>query len=338
MSNKSVINDAILDTGIGGPESGITDAFYGIDHRSAGTAFPKNTDRQGLVLFTRPRLNLTYNNLSSLRRFSRYLSSDRKSLHRAIRCLLDPRLADQLITDNEMDSIVDNKQAFITLLTNTCLTVSGFPDTTVDTYTAPEGIRKESWGMIDSVAEINQPIDITCNFANMYGDPISHLFELWTAYAGYIYSGELVPYPDQIYKREIDYQTRLWRLVLDSNGQYVTKIGSLIAGFPMVGMSGAHYDYAREDINIRSTDQISVPFRFFGCEYEDPILIHEFNLTVGYFNPIMRNINTMLQKYRKLELYEINENNHRGYPRIDPITRELQWWVSKDSVSVRGQE
>lgn len=324
MSNSSIIDSVVSMTGMSRPNGAMTDMFAGFDHRNAGTAFPRNTDHQGLVFFSRPRINLTYDNILTNRIFTPLLAESPKSPYRAIRCMLDPVIGAELKSD-----IFDVKQAFMPLLTNTCLTISGFPDLTLNTYTSTEGIRKESFSMVDDVGEINGVFDITANFANAYGDPITKLFHAWTLYSGYVYSGDMVPYPEQIIEREIDYHTRIWRLVLDERKKFVTKIGSVVAAFPMANPLGAFFNYSREDHFIKENDQISIPFRCMGVEYEDPILLHEFNLTVQMFNGQMRD-GQRETSYRKLSDVELVYNNFKGYPRIDLLTRELEWWVPKN--------
>lgn len=97
----------------------MADVYNGLDHRNAGAAFQKNTDHQGLTLFTRPQLNLTYNNVLADRQLLPLLDEEPGSMYRAIRSMLDPRLA-------LSSRLFDPKQAFITVLTNTLVNVSGF--------------------------------------------------------------------------------------------------------------------------------------------------------------------------------------------------------------------
>lgn len=310
----------------------ITDVYRGIDHRDAGSPFQKNNDHQGLVLFTRPRLNLTYNNVMADRQLRALLSEEPYSMYRAIRCMLDPELSKGRAGREIVKSAVfDERQAFMPLLSNTLLNLSGFPDITSNTYTSTEGKRKESYSIIDDVAEVNGAYDVTANFANIKGDPITAMFHFWTRYAGNVYSGDMVPYPEAIVENEIDYQTRIWRIVLDSSKRYVTKIGCASAAFPMASPLGAAFNYNREEPFISENDQISVPFRCMGAEYNDPILYTEFNLVVQLFNPAMKDGNRE-NLMVKLPNQILNEFNFIGYPRISEDL-ELEWWISKDEYT-----
>lgn len=306
----------------------IGDVFRGIDHRNGGASYQKNNDHQGITLFTRPLLNLTYNNVLADRQLHPLLAEDTRHINRAIRLMLDP----QLHKRNVRSDIFDDRQAFITILSGTLLNISGFPDLTLNAYTSPEGVRKESFSIVDDVAEINSAFDITASFANIAGDPITTLFQVWSRYMGNVYSGDMVPYPNFIVENEIDYQTRIWRIILDPTKRYVKKIGCANACFPLASPLGAAFNYTSDRPYNADSDQISIPFRCVGAEYNDPILFDEFNITVQYFNSQMRDENREILMHR-LSDSEINVFNYRGYPRIDPQTLRLEWWITKEEYS-----
>ncbi len=318
------INKINRGSGFSDTYGSIGDIFRGIDHRNAGSSYQKNNDHQGLTLFTRPMFNLTYNNVLADRQLHPLLAEDTRHMYRAIRVMLDPQISKR----NVESDIFDNRQAFITLLSGTLLNISGFPVLTINSYTSPEGVRKESYSIVDDVAEINSAFDMTATFANIQGDPITTLFQTWSHYMGNVYSGDMVPYPDFIVENEIDYQTRIWRLVLDSSKRYVKKIGCANACFPLASPLGAAFNYTNDRPYSDGNDQISIPFRCVGAEYNDPLLFDEFNLTVQYFNPEMRDGNRDIMMHR-LSDTEVNAFNYRGYPRIDPKSLRLEWWINK---------
>lgn len=325
-NDRPRINDLSRERGFGRMFGTMTDLYRGIDHRHAGTAAQKNTDHQGLVLFTRPQLNLSYNNVVADRSLTPLLDENPRSMWRALRAMLDPK-------GNYASDLFDNRQAFITVMSNTLDTLSGFPDVTVNTYTSTEGMRKEAYSIVDDVAEINGTYDITANFANVEGDPISMLLHAWVRYAGYVYSGEMVPYPEFVAENRVDYQTRIWRIILDVNKRFVKRIVCANAAFPMASPMGAGSNYDRSQPYIQDNEQISMPFRCMGAEYNDPILYHEFNDTVQFFNPGMRD-DRRGATYIKLKPSQQNEFGFWGYPRINLETLELEWWVSKQDSAL----
>lgn len=307
-----------------------TNNLFGINHRGSGAPLPTNTDQQGLTFFTRPRLNLSYDNLIANRVFSVLASQndnrkDAGTLPGAIRSMLDP----QLFIEHGMRSpLFDEKSAFIPILTNNLMSMSGWPDIALDTYTSKEGIYKESFSMVDGTAQIFNTYTATATFRNVAGDPISLLFTIWVLYASLVYNGEMTPYPDSIIENEIDYQTRIYRLVLDKEKKFVQKIGACGAGFPIASPLGAAFNFSNDTAYNRDSDQISIPFQCMGANYLDPILIKEFNEVVELFNPAMKPA-FRTSAHVKLFGDELKYFNHRGYPRIDPSTYELEWWVDK---------
>jgi len=67
-------------------------AMYGLNHAKIDNIIPENRDNEGYVFFTRPQLNLTYGNISNMRKFMSLLSTQPNSIQRYVRVMLDPRL------------------------------------------------------------------------------------------------------------------------------------------------------------------------------------------------------------------------------------------------------
>ena len=334
-------------SGLGNLTEAMANAIYGINHRGVGNPIPYNTDNQGLTFFTRPRLNLSYDNISMDRRLTPLLTRDVYTYQRAIRVLLDPVGAYNDLASVGYNStngsryrssegpivtpLVDRRNPFIVLLTNNILSLNGWPDPVVAYFNAKPGPKRETWGMIDDVADFFDSFDLQANFRNIAGDPITLLFEAWRRYAALVYEGVLMPYPDAVVENEIDYMTRIYRLVLDPSRQFVTKIAACGAAFPTSSALGAAFNYTSDaPFNQETAQQISIPFHCYGAIYNDPILFKEFNDLVGYFNNDMLD-NVRAQRLVKLQVAELNMFNTRGcYPRIHPLTHELEWWVPND--------
>lgn len=317
--------------------SAVTDTFYGINHRGTGSPVPFNADQHGLTFFTKPRLNLSYDNARVDSVFLPYMVEDRKSPYRAIRCYLDSdaalgREVDGTTGDAIESDLVDPHNPFIAILTNNLVSISGWPDLTVDTYTSKEGIQREAWSMYDGMAKNYTVWPATANFRNIVADPISLMFQVWATYGSHVKLGTMVPYPDSIIEREKDYETKIYRLVLDPTRRYVRKYAATIA-FPTAAPLGAAFNYSIDTPYNRENDQISIPFQCQGFEAMDPILIDEFNMTVVEFNGRMAD-NVRERFHTKLSGVSLDICNRRGYPRIDPVTLELEWWVPNDEYKI----
>lgn len=327
---------------IGSVDSAISNSVYGINHRQMPGAIQINKDYYGYTFFTRPELNFTSENLRMVRKFAPLLSSNPNSWQRIIRCSLDPL---QATLYNVTSPLVDEQQAFIPLLTNHLISINGWPDEVAPTWTSQEGVYKEAISMIDGITDIYSTYDITANFRNIPGDPITSLFMNWYRYSSAVYVGVMVPYMEKIIRNEIDYNTRIYRLVMDHSKRFVRKIGACGAAFPFTAPIGAAFNYESDGPINKSNDQISIPLRCMGAMYQDDILIYEFNGVVIKFNSSMKNDNfsvVTLKNEKTNESYLAEKHssytqipadlltlfNNRGYPRINPETYELTWWVN----------
>ena len=293
-----------------------------------------NSDNHGLTFFTRPRLNLSYDNISGVRNFSPLLTGDENTLPRAIRCILDP-VSHRGIDNSQIRGlhtplscpIVDPDNAFIPLLSNLLISISGWNDSVMDTHTSPNGLANESWSMVDSLPMDYTTNDLSVNLKNMSGDPITLMMHIWTQYASRVSEGSMLPWPECIAENEKDYDTRIYRLVLDQSRKYVTKIAACGYGFPYVNPLGAAFNFDVSQPTIQDNAEISIPFKCSGVIYNDPILVIEFNSLVAEYLPSMENgkrEGTMI----KLKDEEKDFFNYNSYPRISEDGRmELEWWV-----------
>jgi hypothetical protein len=334
-STRDALDKVFQNTAVGPLSTAIGDSFYGINHRQTPNPIQINKDFHGLAFFTRPRLNLTSENLRAVRQLGPLLNNEPASLQRIIRCLLDPEIAKGRGGTILSSPFVDPGQAFIPILTNHLISMSGWPDIIAPTFTSQEGVNKEAWSLVDGVTEPLQTFDITANFRNIPGDPITTMMLIWVHYQSMVYRGLLVPYPEMIIENEIDYQTRIYRLVLDASKTRVQKIAACGAAFPLNVPIGGAFDFdASRPINQAMSDQISINFRCMGAMYQDDILVKEFNDTVTLFNIMMDDRNREAGMVQ-IPMQALGVFNNRGYPHINPNTYKLEWWVSADDYSER---
>lgn len=321
-------------SGYGNLTEAATNAVFGLNHRGVGNPIPYNTDNHGLTFFTRPRLNLSYDNVAMDRRLTPLLTEEKLSYQRAIRTILDPIGA---YSRGVTTPLVDHKSPFIALLTNNLLSLSGWPDPTVGFFNSKEGPAKESWSMIDDVSRNFGTFDLQASFRNIAGDPITLLFNTWLIYATRVYDGLMMPYPDAIIENEIDYMTRIYRLVLDPSRQYVQKIAACGAAFPTSSALGAAFNFSSDTpFNQDNAQQISIPIHCIGCDYQDPILVKEFNDIGCLFNndlyAALGAPSSAMEagNMRRLAPEELSLFNYYGYPLIHPASHKLSWWVYMD--------
>lgn len=349
---------------LGSPARALTNNLYGINHRNVKGIIPENRDSYGLVFFTRPQLNLSSGNLRNIRKFYSLLTTNNKSIHTYVRCMLDPRLAlpdggytgikntmgltpderndeklmrevSKLYGPKQIQSpLVDEKLGFIPILTNSIKSLKGWPDITLPTFTSKEGLKREQWSIADGAIDIYESFDLDCTFRNIKEEPLILMFETWLRYMALVFEGMIGPYMDFMIENEIDYMTRIYRLVLDESKLFVKKIAAVGAAFPVNVPNGTFFDYEDTEKYNQGAKDINIRFKCMGAEYNDDILIKEFNAVSKIFNPFIETeiTNKTLVKvpFNLLELF-----NNRGYPIIDPQTLELCWYVYKDSSTVK---
>ena len=319
----------ILSSGyIGDLDSSMTNMFRGINHRQNPGLIAINRDTYGLTLFTRPTLNLSTGNLKNNRNMIKLLNPDQNSYARAIRVCFDYELQSKGITTD----LFDNQSAFITILTNTLTSMSGWPDMSLPIHTSKSGLFKEEWAIPDGHVRIDYTFDLTCNFQNLEGDPINFMLQTWIEYMSATFMANMAPYPKYSINNRFDAFTGIYRLVLDETKTKIQKIARTgLGAFPINTRSGSSFDFDLDKPLNQSNDEVSYSFKAIGACYNDEILYREFNLTNFFFNDLLvdkvRDI-----YYAKVPLQYIQYFNWKGYPLINEKTIELEWWVPKQDL------
>ena len=327
MANGDATLQRVLRSlGRGSVKSAYTEMLFGPNHRGAGNAVPMNNEQYGLTFFTRPNLNLSYDNIKFVRTLTPLLADNPQSIQRAIRAYLDPEGSRR---DYKCD-LVDPYNAFMPLLENNLVSISGWPDIVVDKYTSKEGMYKEQYSHVDGFPNIYNAYSLSANFRNIVRDPITYLFYVWTQYSILVHEGTLDPRPSSILENEIDYNTRIYRLTLDPSRRFVLRMNACGASFPVSNPVGSIFNISSDEkYTNRDIDQVAIEFQALGaCPY-DPILIQEFNDVVEIFNPNMMN-GRRQNVYKKIPSIYLPMFNYKGYPHINYQTSELEWWISTE--------
>lgn len=304
------------------------EALFGINRHDILDTRETPTDHVGFTFFVRPMMNMGQSNIRHDRTLLSYLSTIDNDVKNYCRIMLD-RLVEK--DENIHCEFADNQSAFIPILTNNLLNLSGFVDVSVDSYVSSAGSRKQQYNMLDGTDELNESIDFTATFKNTYDDAVYSLFTLWLRYMVKVKEGILSPYPAFIARRLVDSHSRIFRLVMTEDKRFVKRIAATGPIYPDVNSVGKYFDVNEGEAYNRETKIHSVKFKAMGVEYNDPILIREFNRTVEFFNPAMRKIAAGAKPESvgmiKLSPYGELYIRMKGYPLIDEQTNELSWYV-----------
>lgn len=339
------LDDYFQTTPIGSLNRAIGNHLYGINHRQTPNAVPSNKDIYGYTFVVRPQLNFQSDNIRNVRQLSSLLNSNPSSIQSYVRCMLDARIqTGYKLHKNSKGSVaafnnpfVDMQMAFIPVITNSLVSVSGWPDITPHVHTSPAGNYKETHSMIDGVSRNFEEYDLDLTFQNMRGDTLLYMFYCWLMYGSNVFEGKLIPYTDFMAEMEIDYQTRVYRLAMDQHKRKVTKIAATGISIPYTCPMGSFFDYNRDKPYNDQNKEFTIRFKCNGVEYYDDILIWEFNQTVIQFNYAMTD-GVRESRMVKVPEYLLGLFNNRGYPRINPGDSVLEWWVSGELFSTKTQE
>ncbi len=329
-----IVSSILKETGLSAPDRVFTDLFKGFNRLGQGSHIPHNTDLQGYTFFTRPDLNLSHDNIAQCRSLTAMLTSERKSYAHAIKTILDFRTGD---LDKSPHPIVDKQSAFIPLLSNTLTSLSGWPDWQMNFYSSPEGIMKEVWLQADGIVEVNGRFTLTADFQNPQGNPVLSLLAYWVLYPQLINTGRLFPHIQNVIANRKDYESRIYRIVLDSTNRFVTSWASTLVATPSAVNIGAMFNYNRDAPQSRDTDKVSTAFECTAAFYNDPIVLKEFNDVSFKFNPALELAETDSRFY-KLHPKQYAYFNYKGYPRVNLDTMEFEWWVYTADAEIAYNE
>lgn len=330
-NSTDMIEFASQHTGIGSVTQPVSRAMFGFNQLASPGLLPMNKNLAGLTFFTRPLLNLSDDNVIHNRIMAKLATNDRTNTTAYIRNVLDKETASgsAAIASN----VFDNKQAFIPLLSNTIESINGWREIAPPTYNSKTGTYQEEFGFIDGPSIDYKSYDITATFRNVLGDPVSEMFMYWLHYMAFVFEGRLVPYPQFGFNFEYDFNTRIYQLQMDPTRKYVTSIIACGAAFPLNSPGPARHNVDYKNPTGNSNERVTVNFRCFGQIFQDPILFYTFNRTVILFNPKMAD-GSRASLYTKIPASLILLFRNRGYPRIDPNTQELEWWVAHEEVDL----
>lgn len=322
-------------SGLGSRSSSYADILSGFNHRSTGLTVPINTDHQGITFFTRPKMNLSSDNCAASRILTLLNTDAEASLQRVIRVMMDP-YRNLFAPNNRLTSpIWDSKQAFMPILSNLLISLVGWPDIAMDYYQSKEGRLRENYVIVDGTSETNSAFTLNGAFRNIGGDPITLLSIVWAKYVDMIHKGIMTPYMESIVTNRIDYQTRIFRFVLDPSRNYIQKWASAVGCVPVGIPSAAAINYSNDTpYSHDNAEQVALAFSCQGAEFYDPILFYEFNETVQMFNPAMGD-ELRESTYTKVPYQYLSLFNYEGYPRVNTTTQQLEWWVDSNALTSR---
>jgi hypothetical protein len=330
MSANSYIDRIAQNIGQVPQDEMMAAAAWGMNIRGRNAPLPLNTENYGYTFFTKPLFNLSYNNCMVNRKLSMLLREDTGSLERMVRCYLDPWSGQT--NENPIQSrMVDPLSPFIPLLSNNLISLTGWPDWRINMTTTTPGVYRDQMAYVDDVPYQFETFTLQGVYRNIEGDPVTLIHLMWELAAALGKEGRTMPYPDLVIKNERDYDSRIYRLVMDQTRTFVTRIFACGAMTPENAPTGEIANFTGDGSESGSqviSSQLNFSYRCNGMDMYDHILIFEFNDLQQDFNPMMED--DVRENYMHLLFpWEKDYFNYKAYPRINPSNMELEWWVDK---------
>ena len=355
--------------GIGRKDMPLHSVITGINMLQSIPNIPPRTLSQGYVFFTRPTLNLTYKNIAKNRKMA-FLHNDVNSIGCAIKGMLMPKFlvddADAKIpaaltgVDKQYSVRVDHKSPFVDILGNLIKNLTGFPDLSMNIQDSMKAKYAGQNIFADGGILNFQRYDISTTFYNTAGNLLGHLFHVWLLYMDNIARGIFAPFLRYQLQNRVDYQTRIYRIVLNKNKTHLEGIAATGASLPATVPIGADFLYNREEPIMSNTSEIAINFPSVGAIYNDPILIDTFNRIYTFTYPEL--ITWYMGGKKGGDFVDISESsiyadinakqdifttqifidnrmlfNFKAYPIIDPINYRMHWFVPKDHYTLLKQ-
>jgi hypothetical protein len=207
----------------------------------------------------------------------------------------------------------------------------------VPTSTTTAGLRKEQQTMVDGTFEQYSAFDLNATFENFVGEPLSLLFQIWEMYPPLVFEGMITPYIDLMTANELDYNTRIYRFIMDPTNTYITKAACTGASFPNSSPTGKYFDMDRTKPLSEQMGSININFKSDGAIYFDDIVLKEFNMVQTYFNKGIEDylIDPESSSMEKIPRDLLPEFDNKAYPVVNLDTYELEWIVSKYSETYK---
>ncbi len=338
IRDKDLKNFDIKYSTTGHRDKDVTNSLYGLNYTGVETKLLNDRDGWSMTFFTRPQLKLTDDNLILIRKLHPLLSQDENSIFRYVRMILDPRLGYNMSSQPNNNykqlksDLVDNNQAFIPILTNTIKSISGWPDTILPTHTSKEGLKREQQSIGDGALDIFNSFDLDVTFRNTAEEPHSILFTTWTKYISEVFEGNLTPYLDMITENEIDYNTRIYKVIFGFGNTKIKKIAMTGASFPISVPTGKYFDESEGSPLSMQNKDINIRFKCDGAMYNEQIIMGWFNRTVCTFNPLMEKVlkGESGHGMKMIPHTLAFQMNHRAYPLINRSNNEMTWWINEE--------
>lgn len=287
---------------------------------------PIPDDCIGLAFISRPMLNLSDSNVIKNPQLHALYNPERGSIQAYIKGLLDPVWGD---ANDSSHSLLDPLNPWMSLLTNLLKVSSGFPDLQMNVDKSDPGFRKQVYQYVSGIVKVNYDYDMSLSFHAMKPNIIPAIFNYWLHYIEGVTLGDegMEPYPDALLQNYIDFDCRIYHIILNSNFKNIEGLYMSVQSIPHTFPSGAYstIDNTGDTLHGQGQDEFSINMSTVGFRFDNVRIADQFNRTTVGRNPRMHP-EVRANYYRKLEVNEYFEGAYGAYAWININEMTLEYW------------
>lgn len=290
---RILIDLASLSSGSGLVGNQIESFMTGFDKYGKSMLMP-NIEMPGLTFFTRPRLCLQSSNLRNNPVMAPLDTANPESMAFAIRALLDTNLANldgkncaKFTNAIENSPLLNPECPWFIPLTNSLVSISGFPDFNLEIETTEGGYHAEQQKYAIGADNFNRGTALNLTFREMPGGVISAIFFYWLEYIRCVTRGDMLAYPDDIDGQILNYTISIYSFNMDPSMQYITRWVKCTGCFPKSLTLGAFMNKSSGNYTQEEVKQITINFEVNKVEYMKPYCLLDFNTLAKRYCPVI---------------------------------------------------
>ena len=281
---NAITSRAYMSTAAGGFFNQLQTQLVGVNKFNTDTV-TMNIEHTGLTFITRPKLNLRSSNLRCDPVLGNLDSHDIRSIPYMIRCLLDRQFTYDFSEEARLCPLFDIRNPFITpLAPNSLVGISGFPDFVLETETTEGSFFGDNYSMGIGSDFMRKSVDLTLNFKDMPYGIIMSILMFWVRYIALQHRGIVQPYNKDIEENRLNYTCSIYRFTFDSTLTRISSYAKATGCFPSAVPFGMKLNMSDNEIFNQSAMKFSVPFKANVVEYNNPIILREFNMLMHQLN------------------------------------------------------
>lgn len=282
---ESIMRNSTINTGTMNPNTVYWSSAYGVNYTSKQTPTQVAKENIGYTLFVKPTMNLSYDNVRRSRLLLPIATAQDPSWMSMWRCYLDSfaHMGYQM-QPSIRSKLVNPLSPFMPLLSNELVSITNFPDRTMDIFQTQEGRHREATIMADGIYDISNVYSLNATFKLLPGNPILYGFCNWLCYIAQVYEGIIRPYRLNDIQNRMDYTTSIFRIITDETRQRVLRFGRTGYAIPTNCPEGAAFSYEANTPYLSASSQVDIQFMCSGWVTNDVGYIHDFNRLSLTFN------------------------------------------------------